>query len=225
MRPIKMMSLEDFSSQIKEGKIKELKLILKADVGGSLEAITESLKKFDVSSEVKLNIIHQGMGNINLSDVILAEASGAIILGFHVTDDERSKVESDKSGVDIRTYNVIYELINDLKGALEGMLEPKVKKIFIGRLIIRQVFELSRGGTVAGCYVEKGKIIRAAKISVSRNGEVVFDGTIRALKRFKDDVREVAEGMECGVSLAGFDGIMEGDILEAYGEEKTARKL
>ena len=224
LKPLKMMSLEEFSDQIKEGKVKELKLILKADVGGSLEAINETLKKIDVS-EVRLNIIHQGMGSINVSDVILAEASQAIILGFHVDTDERSKEEANKTGVDIRTYNVIYELINDIKTALEGLLEPKLKKVFLGRLAVRQVFKLTKAGLVAGCSVEKGKITRSAKVSLLRNGASVYEGTLQSLKRFKDDVREVSEGMECGVSLANFSEVMPGDIIEAYEVEKIARKL
>lgn len=224
LRPIKMMSLEDLSIQIKEGKVKELKLILKADVSGSLEAINESLKKLAVT-EVRLNIIHQGIGAINVSDIILAEASGAIVLGFHVDTDERSKAESDKAGVDIRTYNVIYELVNDLKTALEGLLEPKLKKIFLGRLLVRQIFKLTKSGMVAGCYVEKGRATRQAKVTLTRNGEPVFEGTLQSLKRFKDDVREVTEGMECGVSLAGVTDMMAGDVLEAYDIEKIARKL
>ena len=225
LKPIKMKSLEDFSKEIKEGKVKELKLILKSDVGGSLEAINESLKKMSTSAEVSLNIIHQGIGGINVADVILAEASGAIILGFHVATDERSKAEADKTGVDIRTYTVIYELVNDIKTALEGLLEPKLKKIFLGRISIRQVLKLTKAGTVAGCYVEKGKVNRSAKLSLLRNGELIYEGTVQSLKRFKDDVREVTEGMECGLSLAGFSEIMAGDVLEAYDVEKIARKL
>ena len=224
LKPIKMKSLEELSGEIKEGKVKELKLILKSDVGGSLEAINESLKKLS-NAEVKLNIIHQGIGGINVSDVILAEASGAIILGFHVATDERSKAEADQTGVDIRTYTVIYELVSDIKTALEGLLEPKLKKIFMGRVIIRQVLKLSKAGTVAGCYVEKGKVNRSAKLSLLRNGELVYEGTVKSLKRFKDDVREVTEGMECGLALAGFSEIMAGDVLEAYDVEKIARKL
>lgn len=224
LKPIKMMSLEDLSIQIKEGVVKELKLILKADVTGSLEAINESLKKLAVC-EVKLSIIHQGIGAINVSDVILAEASGAIILGFHVDCDERSRAESDAAGVDIRTYNVIYELINDLRTALEGLLEPKLKKIFLGRLVVRQVFKLTKAGTVAGCSVEKGKITRSAKVILLRNGSPVYEGALQSLKRFKDDVREVAEGMECGVSLANFTDVMVGDVIEAHEIEKIARKL
>ena len=225
LKPIKMKTLEELSEEIKEGKVKELKLILKSDVGGSLEAINESLKKMSTSAEVSLNIIHQGIGGINVADVILAEASGAIILGFHVATDERSKAEADKTGVDIRTYTVIYELVNDIKTALEGLLEPKLKKIFLGRISIRQVLKLTKAGTVAGCYVEKGKVNRSAKLSLLRNGELIYEGTVQSLKRFKDDVREVTEGMECGLSLAGFSEIMAGDVLEAYDVEKIARKL
>lgn len=224
LKPAKTMSLEDLSDQIKEGKVKELKLIIKADVSGSLEAINESLKKL-ATSEIKLNIIHQGVGSINVSDVILAEASGAIMMGFHVGTDERSKAEVDKAGIDIRTYNVIYELVNDLKTAMEGLLEPKLKKIFLGRLAVRQVFKISKAGTVAGCYVEKGKITRSSMVSLIRNGASVFEGSLQSLKRFKDDVREVAEGLECGVSLAGFSDCLAGDVLEAYDIEKIARKL
>ena len=130
-----------------------------------------------------------------------------------------------KAGIDIRTYNVIYELVNDIKTALEGLLEPKLKKIFLGRLLVRQVFKLSKAGVIAGCYVEKGRIIRSAKVSLLRNGSSVFEGTIQSLKRFKDDVREVTEGMECGISLAGFTETMAGDVIEAYDVEKIARKL
>lgn len=224
LRPVKMMSLEEFSEQIKEGKVKELKLILKADVGGSLEAINESLKKL-ASAEVKLNIIHQGVGSINVSDVILAEASNAIVMGFHVACDERSKEEADKAGIDIRTYNVIYELVNDLKTALEGLLEPKLKRIFMGRIAVRQVFKLSKAGVIAGSYVEKGRITRLARVSLMRNGALIHEGAIQSLKRFKDDVREVSEGMECGISLSGFSEVMAGDVIEAYEVEKIARKL
>lgn len=146
-------------------------------------------------------------------------------MGFHVDTDERSKAEADKTGVDIRVYNVIYELINDLKTALEGLLEPKLKKVFLGRAVVRQVFKLSKSGHIAGCYVEKGKITRAAKVSLLRNGAVVYEGALQSLKRFKDDVREVTEGMECGIALSGFSETMAGDVIEAYDVEKIARKL
>jgi len=224
IRAIKRISLEDLHAQIEEGKIKELKLIIKADVQGSLEAIKDVLDKLNVS-EIKLDIIHTGVGNINNSDVVLAMASNALILGFNVVADQLARETASKEGIDIRIYNIIYELGNDIKAAIEGMLEPKIKKVFLGRAEIRKVFKLSRAGTVAGCFVTKGKFNRTSVIDVTRNGQVVFEGKLSSLKRFKDDVRDVAEGSECGMSIAGFDQIMEGDIIEAYEIEKIARKL
>ncbi len=224
IKTIKRASLEDLSAQIKEGKLKELKLIIKADVQGSLEAIRQTLGKLN-ASEVALNIIHEGTGDINTSDVILAVASNALILGFNIIADERGKELASQEGQDIRIYNIIYELANDIKAALEGMLEPKLKKVFLGRVEIRKVFKLSRSGSVAGCFVVKGKINRSCSLALVRNGQVVFEGKVSSLKRFKDDVREVLEGFECGITLAGFDDIKEGDIIEAYDIEKIARKL
>lgn len=224
IKSVKRINLEDLYSQIKEGKLKELKLIIKADVQGSLEAIKETLSKLNVS-EIKLDIIHIGVGNINTSDVILAVASNALILGFNVVADELAKVLAAKEGIDIRTYNIIYELANDIKAAVEGMLEPKLKKVFLGRAEVRKVFKLSRAGTVAGCFVTKGKINRGCVINLVRNGEIVFEGKLSSLKRFKDDMRDVAEGFECGMAISGFDSLQEGDIIEAYEIEKIARKL
>ena len=224
MKAVKRISLEDLHAQIEEGKIKELKLILKADVQGSLEAIKETLNKLQLQ-EIKWNIIHEGLGSINISDVILAMASDALILGFHVEIEEGARQLSAKEGTDIRTYNIIYELANDIKAALEGMLEPKLKRVFLGRVEIRKIFKLSRSGIVAGCLVTKGKINRSASVSLLRNGEVIFEGKVSSLKRFKDDVREVQEGFDCGLTLSGFEDIREGDIIEAYEIEKIARKL
>ena len=224
IKSFKKISLEDLHAQILAGKIKELKIIIKADVQGSLEAIKQTLAKLNVS-EIQLNIIHEGVGSINSSDVILAAASDALILGFNVMPDEPSKDLIAKEGIDVKTYNIIYELANDIKAAIEGMLEPKLKKTFLGKVEIRKVMRLSKAGTVAGCYVSKGKITRASPVSLVRNGEVVFEGNLSSLKRFKDDVREVAEGFECGLTIAGFDAIQEGDVVEAYQVEKIARTL
>jgi len=224
MKAVKRINLEDLHAQIQGGKLKELKLILKADVQGSLEAIKETLNKLNVS-EIKWNIIHEGVGSINTSDVILAIASDALILGFHVEAEEGAKELSAKEGIDIRTYNIIYELSNDIRAALEGMLEPKLKKVFLGRVEVRKMFKLTRAGTVAGCFVTKGKINRSASVSVVRNGEAVFEGKLSSLKRFKDDVREVQEGFDCGLTVSGFEDLREGDIIEAYDIEKIARKL
>jgi translation initiation factor IF-2 len=224
MKTVKRISLEDLHTQIKEGKLKELKLIIKSDVQGSLEAIKDTIAKLNIS-EVKIEIIHEGVGSINSSDVILAVASDALILGFSVTPDEPAKELIAKEGVDVRSYNIIYELANDIKAAVEGMLEPKFKKTFLGRAEVRKVFRLTKAGTVAGCFVTKGKITRAAPVTLVRNGTKQFEGSIRALKRFKDDVREVLEGFECGISLQGFDALQEGDVLEAYEVQRIAQKL
>ncbi len=223
MQPVKRMGLEDLYTQIKEGKLKELNLILKSDAQGSAEAIKEALSKI-TSQEVQLNIIHEGIGNVVTSDVILAVASNALILGFNVVVDESAKEMVSREGQDVRVYNVIYELVNDIKAALEGMLAPKLKKIFVGRADIKKVFRLS-SGTIAGCLVTKGSINRHNPVSLMRNGKVVFEGDIANLKRFKDDVREVEEGYECGITLKGFNEVMEGDVVEVYKIEKIARTL
>ena len=218
------LHLEDLYAQIKEGAVKELNIILKADVQGSLEAIEDSLNKIG-SSEVKIVIMHKGVGFINTSDVVLAAASNAIIIGFHVEPDELAKEMAQKEGIDIRTYRVIYEIFNDMKAALEGMLSPRIKKVFMGRVEVRKVFNLSRSGIVAGSMVKKGKITRGAQVVVLRNGEAIYEGKVAALKRFKDDVREVQEGFECGVSLLNFTDIKEGDTIDAFELESIARKL
>jgi len=224
IKDFKRVSLEDLHSQIQEGKIKELKIIIKADVQGSLEAIKQTLNKLNVS-EIKLEMIHEGVGSINSSDVILAAASDALILGFNVMPDEPSKELIAKEGIDVKTYNIIYELANDIKAAIEGLLEPKLKKMFQGKVEVRKVFKLSRSGMVAGCFVIKGKVTRSSQISVVRNGASIFEGKISTLKRFKDDVREVAEGFECGITVHGFDGLQEGDTIESYDIQKIARTL
>jgi translation initiation factor IF-2 len=224
LKAVKRISLEDLHAQIKEGVLKELNLIIKADVQGSLEAIKDVLNKLNVS-EIKINIIHGAVGNINTSDVILAVASNALTLGFNVIADERAKELISKEGIDARIYNIIYELGNDIKAAVEGMLEPKLKKVFVGKAEVRKVFKLSRSGTVAGCFVTKGKITRNVLVNLVRNGELVFEGKLSSLKRFKDDVREVTEGFECGMAIGGFEDLKEGDIIEAYDIEKIARKL
>ncbi len=224
VKVVKRVNLEELHAQILAGEIKELKLIIKADVQGSLEAIKDTLEKLNVS-EIKIDIIHSGVGNINTSDAMLAIASDALILGFSVSADDLAKELVSKEGVDVKIYNIIYELANDIKAAVEGMLEPKLKKVFLGRAEVRKVFKLSRSGIIAGCFVTKGKFNRNSLITLVRNGQVAFEGKLSSLKRFKDDVREVAEGFECGMSIAGFDQLMEGDIIEAHDIEKIARKL
>ncbi|MFH1507383.1 MAG: translation initiation factor IF-2 [Candidatus Omnitrophota bacterium] len=224
IKPVMRMGLEDLYSQIKEGKLKELKLIIKADAQGSLEAIKDILGKIDIA-EIRLIIIHDGIGNVNTSDVILAIASNALILGFNIVVEEQAKEMINKEGQEVRIYNIIYELANDIKSALVGMLEPKLKRIFIGRAEIRKVFKLSTHGIIAGSMVTKGKIMRNLKVNLIRNGEVAYEGELSSLKRFKDDVREVEEGFECGIALKGYDGIMEGDVIEVFEIKKIARTL
>ncbi len=220
----KRVNLEGLYAQIAEGRIKDLKLIIKADVQGSLEAIKDTLNKLNVS-EIKIDMIHLGVGNINSSDAILAVASDALILGFNVASDSLAKEIISKEGIDVRIYSIIYELANDIKAAVEGMLDPKLKRVFSGRAEVRKMFKLSRSGIIAGCFVTKGKITRNSMVTVVRNGQVAFEGKLSSLKRFKDDVREVAEGFECGIAIGGFDQLAEGDIIEAYEIEKIARKL
>ncbi len=224
VKVVKRVSLEDLHSQIVEGNIRELKLIIKSDVQGSLEAIKDTLDKLNVS-EIKIEAIHTGVGNINNSDVILAIASDALIVGFNVTTDELAKELIAKEGVEVKIYNIIYELANDIKAAVEGMLDPKLKKVFLGRAEVKKMFRLSKSGLIAGCMVTKGKINRSCTVTLVRNGQPVFEGKLSSLKRFKDDVRDVAEGFECGMSIAGFDQLMEGDVIEAYDVQKIARRL
>ena len=224
MHSTQKITLEDLYSQIQEGKIKELNIIVKADVQGSVEALKEALVKLS-TGEVKLNFIHSGVGVINASDVILAGASNAIILGFNVGMGPRAKEELEKVQVDVRNYRIIYDAINDIKNALEGLLEPRKKKISLGRVEVRNVFKLSKSGMVAGCFVTKGHITRKANVDVVRNGDVVFSGNLSSLKRFKDDVREVREGFECGITVDRFNDYQVGDIFEVYEIETIARKL
>ncbi|MFA5089887.1 MAG: translation initiation factor IF-2 [Candidatus Omnitrophota bacterium] len=224
LKSVKRISLEDLHIQIKEGRLKELKLIIKADVQGSLEAIKEVLGKINVT-EIKIVIIHEGVGSVNSSDVVLAAASDALVMGFNVAVEDPARIIVSREGIDVRTYNIIYELANDIKAALEGILEPKIKKIFLGRVEVRKVFNLSRSGLVAGCFVTKGRIARSDVLSLIRNGSEIFEGKLSSLKRFKDDVRDVQEGFDCGLTIAGFADLQVGDVIEAYAIEKIARKL
>ena len=217
------ISLEDLYNKIKEGEIKELKIILKADVRGSLEAIKDSLEKLS-TEEVKLLVIHGQVGNINESDIMLSSASNAVVLGFHVSITPEAKALSKREGVDVRIYNIIYEAVGDVKAAMEGMLEPIVEETFLGRAEVRQVFKVSRVGIVAGCFIAKGTIPRNAMAKLIRNKEDIFKGKITSLKHVKDDIKEAREGFECGISLS-FNDIKKGDIIEAIEIKKVARRL
>jgi len=218
------ISLDDLFNKIKEGEVKELNIIIKADVQGSVEALKHSLAKLS-TPEVRVNVIHSGVGAISESDVMLASASNAIIIGFNVRHDSNTKATAELEGVDIRLYRVIYDAIDDIKAALEGMLEPELKEVVNGKAEVRQIFKVPKVGTVAGCYVREGKVTRSSQIRVVRDGKVIAECEIESLKRFKDDVKEVAEGYECGIGLKNFHDIKEGDILEAFIMEEVKREL
>jgi len=218
------VSLAGLYKQIEKGAIKELKLIIKADVSGSTEALCKSLIELS-AKYVKITIIHSGVGNINDSDVVLAHASNAIIIGFHVKVEPKAQVTAAKDGVEIKLYNIIYEAIADIKAAMEGMLEPITKEVFLGRAQVRQTFSVSKIGMVAGCYVVKGKIPRNAIVRLIRSGDIIYEGRISSLKRFKNDAREIQEGFECGLSLVNHNNIREGDYIEAYELVKISRRL
>ncbi|MCG0275037.1 MAG: translation initiation factor IF-2 [Thermosediminibacteraceae bacterium] len=209
------VSLDKILDQIKQGEIKELNVILKADVQGSLEALKVALEKCS-TDQVQVKIIHGAVGAINESDILLASASNAIVIGFNVRPDSNAKKLAEQENIDIRTYRVIYEAVDDIKAAMKGLLEPEFKEVVLGRAEVRALFKVPNVGIVAGCYVTEGKITRNASIRVIRNGVVVYEGKILSLKRFKDDVREVMSGFECGIAIEKFNDLKEGDILEAF---------
>ena len=217
------ITLEGLQKQILSGEIKELRLILKADVQGSVEAVAEALERLS-TDEVKLKVIHSSVGAINEGDVMLASASNAIVLGFNVKAEPKAAGQAQANGVDVRNYNVIYEAINDVKAALEGMLAPEIRETVLGRAVLKQMFVISKLGPVCGSQVQEGKILRGAKVRVRRGNTVVGEGTITSLRRFKDDVREVLTGLECGIGVDIRD-TQPGDILEAFSTEEVARTL
>jgi len=225
MAKARKLTLDELYAKIKEGEIKELNIIIKGDVQGSVEAIKEALEGI-IHPLVKVRVIHSSAGGINESDVMLASASNAIIIGFNVRPELKAYQSAEKEGVDIRLYNVIYDAIEDVKKALEGLLEPTLKEKTVGRAEVRQLFPISRIGTIAGCYVIDGLISRASDgIRVVRDNIVIYDGKIGSLKRFKEDVREVQTGYECGILVENFNDIKVGDMLENYVIEKIATKL
>ncbi|MCM8794723.1 MAG: translation initiation factor IF-2 [Candidatus Omnitrophica bacterium] len=220
-RPV---SLEDFHKQLQAGELKSLNLILKADVQGSVEAIRHQLEKIS-SEEVSLKILHVGVGDVTEPDILLAEASDAVVIGFHVGMTPEAANLAKQEGVDVRIYRIIYEAINDVKAALEGMLEPKMVETVLGKAKVLQVFKVSGIGTVAGCQVVKGKAVRGAVARVYRGQEMVHEGKITSLKRFKEDAREVAEGYQCGIGVGGWNGFAADDIIEVVEVAQVAAKL
>jgi translation initiation factor IF-2 len=225
MAAMKKVTLEDLHSQIQEGTVKELNIVLKADVQGSVGAIADALEKLSTPA-VKLKVIHSTVGAINETDVMLAAASNAIIIGFNIRPEPKAADIAQREGVDIRVYNIIYNIIDDIKAAMEGLLEPTLKEKVLGRAEVRQTFHVSKVGTVAGCHVQDGVITRQADgVRVLRDNVVIYEGKLNSLKRFKDDVREVQAGYECGLSVENFNDVKVGDIIEAYAVEKIAAKL
>jgi translation initiation factor IF-2 len=218
------VSLEDVFKLAQEGTVKELNLVLKADVSGSVEAVEDEIARLP-QEEVNVNIIHSGVGGINESDVMLAAASDAVILGFNVRPVGDARQVAEREGVEIRGYSVIYRAIDELKAAMQGMLEPEEVEQTVGQVEVRQTFRASRIGTIAGSYVTEGQVTRGAKVRVVRDGTVVYDTVIASLRRFNDDVREVAAGFECGIVLANFQDVKEGDILEIYETRAVERAL
>ena len=209
------VTLENLFSSLKEGELKELNIIVKADVQGSVEAVKQSLEKLS-NEEVRVKIIHGGVGAINESDVMLANASNAIIVGFNVRPDPVAAQNAERDGVDIRCYRIIYDCIDEIQAAIKGMLAPKFREVQQGRAEVRQIVKISSVGNIAGCYVLSGKVTRNSKIRVVRDGVVITEDEISSLRRFKDDVKEVAQNFECGIGLAKFNDIKEGDIFEAF---------
>jgi len=213
------LSLDDLFNQIKEGEIKDLNIIVKADVQGSVEALKQALERLS-NDEVRVNVIHGGVGAITESDVLLASASNAIIIGFNVRPEQGARAAAAKDNIDIRLYRVIYDAIDDIKAAMQGMLAKRYEEVILGHAEVRETFKISSIGTVAGCYVTDGKITRNASARIIRNGIVAYEGKISSLKRFKDDVKEVASGYECGIMLERFNDIKEGDVIEAFAQQE-----
>jgi translation initiation factor IF-2 len=218
------VTLEDLHKQIATGEVKELRLVLKADVQGSVEALTESLERLS-TDEVRLKVIHGSVGAVNESDVMLASASNAIVLGFNVKAEPKATTQAQSDGVDLRNYTVIYDVLNDVKAALSGLLAPEIRETVHGRAQVKQLFPISKVGTIFGCAVVEGKIIRTARVRIKHGDTLLGESVISSLKRFKDDVREVLQGLECGIGVEGIKGVQAGDIIEAFTTEEVARSL
>lgn len=218
------VTLENLYSKMAEQKVKSLNLILKADVQGSLEALIKELEKLE-NAEVPIRILLKAVGGISESDILLADASQAIVIGFRVAPEDRAVALADEKKIDIRRYDIIYQVTDEIKKAVEGMLVPEIKEVHLGRAVVRQTFKISKVGTVAGCFVTQGTIERSAKARLIREGREIYKGSIDALKRFKDDVKEVREGFECGIKISNFDDLKTDDVIEAYRIDVIRRTL
>jgi translation initiation factor IF-2 len=219
-----VISLEDFMSQTAPGQKRTLRIVIKADQGGPAEALADSLGQLS-NDEVSVDVIHRGVGAITESDILLARASGAIIVGFHVRPDNNARAAAEREGVDIKLYKVIYEAVEDVRAALEGMLRPEEKEVVLGEAQVRELFKVPKMGVIAGCSVRSGVINRQGRVRVIRDGVEIYNGAIASLRRFKDDVKEVREGFECGIGVENFNDIKVGDVLECYKKEQVARTL
>ena len=206
------------------GEKRNLNLVIKADQGGPAEALADALQQLS-NEEVAVDVIQRGVGAISESDILLAKTAGAIIIGFHVRPDTKARAMAEREGVDIKLYRVIYEAVADVRAALEGLLRPEERDVITAEIEVREVFKVPRVGTVAGCFVRSGTVTRGNRIRVVRDGVEVYDGVIDSLRRFKDDVREVREGFECGIGIANFNDIKVGDVFETYRTEEVARTL
>ena len=218
------VSLEDFMAQTAPGELRNLQIIIKADQGGPAEALADALQQLS-NKEVQVQIIHRGVGAISESDILLAKSANAVIIGFHVRPDNNARAAAEREGVDIKLYRIIYEAVNDVRAALEGLLRPEHREVILGEAQVREVFKISKIGTIAGCMVRSGLINRQSRVRVVREGVEVYEGTISSLKRFKEDVREVKEGFECGIGIENFNDIKVNDVIECYRTEEVARTL
>ncbi|MEO8433006.1 MAG: translation initiation factor IF-2, partial [Acidobacteriota bacterium] len=214
-------SLDQLFNKIQEGRVKELGIVLKADVAGSVEVLSQSLRNLS-NEKVKVSVLHAGVGAININDVLLASASKAIIVGFNVRPEKKAETEAEKAGVDIRLHTVIYNVTDEIKAAMEGLLDPTLKEVAQGRAEVRNTFKVPKFGIVGGCYVTEGSVSRASKVRLLRDNRVIYEGRIGSLRRFKDDVSEVKQGFECGIGLDKYQDLKVGDIIEAYQVEKVA---
>jgi translation initiation factor IF-2 len=216
--------LEDIFAMVQRGEVATLNLILKADVQGSLEAVTEALRKVDQThDEVRLSFVHRGVGGITESDVDLAAVSNATVIGFNVRPDRKARELAEKESVELRLYEVIYGLLEDVNNALVGMLKPEFQEVVTGEAEVREIFRIPRVGAIAGCYVQSGVITRGSKVRFLREGVVIWNGSIASLKRFKEDAREVRDGFECGIGLENFQDLKPGDVIETYEDREIAR--
>ncbi|MCL2842468.1 MAG: translation initiation factor IF-2 [Oscillospiraceae bacterium] len=217
--PVAKVSLDALFDQIKQGEVKDLNVIVKADVQGSAEAIKASLEKI-TNDEVRVRVIHSGVGAINESDIMLADTSGAIVVGFNVRPEAAARDSALRNDVDMRMYRVIYDAINEIESAMKGMLAPKFKEVILGQAEVRETYKVSHVGTICGCYVQSGKIVRGCQLRLVRDGIVVYEGNLGSLRRFKDDVKEVATNYECGISIEGYNDVKIGDVIEAFQMEQ-----